>query len=281
MNIIDFRLRPPCGGFLNANFKRVEIIARFTNQLGFEQAESVKKLSMDLLFEEMKEAGIAKGVVVGRNTAQIGAVPNASVAEIAKEYPDKFIAVASVDPTTRKDSMAQIEEARALGMKMINMEPGLSAEPKHFDDRRLYPIYAYCEDKNIPVILMGGGSNGPDISYNAPEHIDRVLCDFPALTVISAHGNWPWAKEIIHVAFRRENLYISPDMYLHDMPGMEDYIKAADSFLSERFLFGTAYPLTPLVAYSKWFQSLPIKPAAMENILFRNAERILSIEPRS
>ena len=30
---------------------------------------------------------------------------------------------------------------------------------------------------DLPVILMGGGYNGPDITYNAPEHIDRVIGD--------------------------------------------------------------------------------------------------------
>lgn len=279
MTIIDFRLRPPYGGFLDANFSRVKIIERFTNQLGFEQAPSVKQLSMDLLLDEMTEAGITKGVVVGRNTATIGAVPNTAVAEIVKKFPDRFVAIGSVDPVTRKDAMRQIEEARGLGMTMINMEPGLSASPLYFDDRRLYPIYAYCEDKGMPVMLMGGGNTGPDISYSSPEHIDRVLNDFPSLTVISSHANWPWAKEIVHVAFRRENLYISPDMYLHHLPGMEDYLKAANSFLSERFLFGTAYPLTPVVEYTKWFLSLPIKSSAMENILHKNAERLLAVKP--
>ncbi|MCC6305069.1 MAG: amidohydrolase [Rhodobacteraceae bacterium] len=279
MPIIDFRLRPPYGGFLKANFSRVKIIERFTNQLGFEQPRSVKELSIDLLFEEMRQAGITKGVVVGRNTAQIGAVSNADVAAIVRQFPDRFVAVASVDPVTRKDAMRQIEEARALGMNMINMEPGLSAVPLHFDDRRLYPIYAYCEDKGMPVILMGGGNTGPDVGYSAPEHIDRVLNDFPSLTVISAHGSWPWAQQIIHVAFRRPNLYLSPDMYLHHLPGMDDYIKAANSFLSERFLFGTAYPMTPVVDYTRWFQSLPIRPEAMENIMFRNAERLLAMRP--
>ena len=146
-------------------------------------------------------------------------------------------------------------------------------------DRRLYPIYAHCEDHNIPIMLMGGGNTGPDVSYSSPEHIDRVLNDFPTLTVISSHGNWPWAKEIIHVAFRRENLYISPDMYLHNLPGMDDYVKAANSFLSERFLFATAYPLTPLVDYTKWFLDLPIKAEAKENIMYRNAERLLAVVP--
>jgi predicted TIM-barrel fold metal-dependent hydrolase len=280
MKIIDFRLRPPMGGFLNANFKRQEIVMRICRKLGFEPAESVKQLSMDLMLQEMAEAGISKGVVVGRNTASIGAVSNAEVHEVVKQFPDRFVAIASVDPINRRDAMRQIEEARALGMTMINMEPGLASEPMYCDDRRLYPIYAYCEDRNMPVMLMGGGNTGPNVSYSSPQHIDTVLNDFPSLTVISSHGNWPWANEIIHVAFRRENLYLSPDMYLHNLPGMDEYIKAANSFLSERFLFGTAYPLTPLVAYTRWFLGLPIGEAAMENILHRNAERLLAIQPR-
>ena len=85
-------------------------------------------------------------------------------------------------------------------------------------DRRLYPIYAHCEDHNIPIMLMGGGNTGPDVSYSSPEHIDRVLNDFPTLTVISSHGNWPWAKEIIHVAFRRENRSKS---YLFGRPSLD------------------------------------------------------------
>lgn len=277
-NIIDFRLRPPLRGFLNANFSRVKIIERFTGQLGFRQADSVRELSIDKLLAEMDEAGIEKGVVVGRNTTTIGAVPNTDVAQIALDYPERFVAVASVDPVNRASAMAQIAEARSLGMKMINLEPGLGADPMHFDDRRLYPIYAYCEDAGMPVILMGGGNTGPNISYSNPEHIDTVLHDFPKLTVISAHGNWPWAQQIIHVAFRRENLYLSPDMYLHHLPGMDDYIKAANSFLAERFLFATAYPLTPVVEYTKWFTSLPIRPDAMEMILRGNAVRLLAVD---
>ena len=31
-------------------------------------------------------------------------------------------------------------------------------------------------------------------------------------------------------------------MYMYNMPGVSDYVMAANTFLSERFLFGTAYP---------------------------------------
>jgi len=278
MRIIDFRLRPPTGGFLQARHYRVpESRNANTRGLGLEPSGSAEVRSLEMLFEEMDAVGIWRGVIVGRNTSTLGGFPNTSVAEVARAHPDRFIPVASVDPVNRKDAMQQIEEARKLGMNMLNLEPGAASLPMHLDDRRLYPIYAYCEDEGMPVILMSGGAPGPDISYTAPVHIDRVLADFPDLTVVSSHGNWPWVQEIIHVAYRRQNLYLCPDMYLHEMPGMDDYINAANGFLADRFLFGTAYPVTPIRDYTSWFLKLPLKPDVMEKVLFHNAARVLGL----
>ena len=61
------------------------------------------------------------------------------------------------------------------------------------------------------------------------------------MTVINTHGGYPWVTEILFVAFKRPNLYLCPDMYMYNMPGVSDYVMAANTFLSERFLFGTAY----------------------------------------
>ncbi|OGA72454.1 MAG: amidohydrolase [Betaproteobacteria bacterium RIFCSPLOWO2_12_FULL_65_14] len=278
MKIIDFRLRPPVSGFLNArHYMKPETRDRNTRMLGFEPAPSASKKSIDLLLQEMDEAGITLGVIVGRNTAALGSFRNAEVAEVARSYPGRFVPVGSIEASDRKDAMRQITEARAMGMKMFNLEPGAFAWPMHIDDRRLYPIYAYCEDNAIPVIVMSGGAPGPDISYTAPVHIDRVLADFPDLTVVASHGNWPWVQEIIHVAYRRPNLYLSPDMYLYNLPGMDDYIRAANGFMSDRFLFGTAYPVCPVKEYTTWFLKLPFKPAVMERILYHNAARVLQL----
>ncbi|OGA72435.1 MAG: amidohydrolase [Betaproteobacteria bacterium RIFCSPLOWO2_12_FULL_65_14] len=278
MKIIDFRLRPPIKGFLNTRlYARPDLRDRNTRLIGFEPAPSAAQKSMDLLFKEIDAAGINRAVLVGRNTTTFGAVNNSDVAEIARLYPDRFIAVASVEASNRKDAMRQIEEARGLGMRMINLEPGALAMPLHVDDRRIYPIYAYCEDNKIPVIIMSGGSPGPDISYTEPAHLDRVLADFPEMTVIASHGNWPWVQEVIHIAYRRANLHLSPDMYLHNLPGMSDYLNAANTFLADRFLFATAYPLCPVKEYTDWFLKLPLKPDVMEKALYKNAARLLNI----
>jgi predicted TIM-barrel fold metal-dependent hydrolase len=129
----------------------------------------------------------------------------------------------------------------------------------------------------MPIVLMAGGGAGPDITYTAPECLDRMLADFPRLTVVCSHGGWPWVQEVLHVAFRRPNLFLCPDMYLYELPGMDDYIRAANGFLRDRMLFGTAYPFCPLPDYVAWFRALPLKPDALEAMLWRNANRLLGL----
>jgi uncharacterized protein len=88
---------------------------------------------------------------------------------------------------------------------------------------------------------------------------------------------WPWVQEIIHVAFRRSNLYLSPDMYLPNLPGMDDYLRAANGFMQDQMLFGTAFPFCPLKPNTDWFLTYPWKPEALEKVLRGNAEKLLGI----
>lgn len=278
MPIIDFRIRPPFKSFKDmVMYSMPDRRDKFTRQLGFEPSKAAQEQSVEMMLEEMQAAGVDMGVVVGRNSGALGSVSNEVVLEFTKAYPGKFIPVASIDVTNRKNAIAQIDQAMASGFKAINIEPGAYANPMHTDDRRLYPIYAHCEDKNIPVIIMTGGNAGPDISYTMPASLDRVLADFPTLRVVSSHGNWPWVHEILHVAFRRPNLYLSPDMYLVNMPGMDDYVKAANGFLSDRFLYASSYPFCPIKEYREWFDTLDISPENREKVMYKNAARLLGL----
>jgi len=278
MPIVDFRLRPPARGFLDTKiYANAANRDRYTKRLGFPPVASAQAQSMAMLLDEMTEAGITTGVVVARTTATLGSIPNEDVAAIVRNYPDRFVGVGSADTADRHRAVAMIEEARGLGLAMVNIEPGVLAPPMRPDDRRLYPIYAHCEDTGMKLVIMAGGGAGPDITYTAPECLDRVLGDFPKLTMVCSHGGWPWAQEIVSVAFRRPNLYLCPDMYLLDMPGTEDYLRAANSFLADQMLFGTAYPFCPLPEYVRRFTALPLKPDAMEAMLWKNAYRLLGL----
>ncbi|MBB5215654.1 amidohydrolase family protein [Parapusillimonas granuli] len=280
-DIIDFRTRPPALSFLDARiYTRPDIRNRFTKQIGYEPAPSAEQKSMDLYFQEANAAGIVYGVCVGRNTTLLGAVSNADVAAIAKDYPNRFCPVGSIESPTIRGMLQQYQEIRDLGMTVLNLEPGVWAQPLYADDRLLYPLYERCEADGTVLLLMTGGNAGPDISYTDPQHIDRVLADFPALQVVATHGNWPHVQEIIHIAFRRPNLWLSPDMYLNEaLPGLDEYLAAAKGFLQDRFLFGTAYPMAPMVEYCQWFTGLPIAAPIMDKILYQNAARLLQLQP--
>lgn len=279
MEIIDFRLRPPTGGFLKTKIYSVpENRKRYTEKLGWPLVASADVQSMDLLFAEMDEANITTGVVVGRTTATLGAISNADVAQVGTDYPGRFVGIGSADSSNRKTAFAMIDEILKLGLKAVNLEPGVSAVPMRADDRRLYPIYAKCEDEGLPVVIMAGGGAGPDLSYNDPVAIDRMLTDFPALKVVCSHGGWPYVQEILGVAFRRENLYLCPDMYLRGLPGTSEYLAAANGFLSERILFGTAYPFCPLKPYVDWFLARELSETSFERVLSGNAKSLLSLQ---
>ncbi|WP_026437786.1 amidohydrolase family protein [Acidovorax sp. JHL-9] len=276
--IVDFRLRPPVGGFLDTlMYSAGERRDGFTRTVGFEPSPAAQQQSMELLLQEMDAAGVHKGVVVGRLAGTLGSVPNADVQRIVAEHPGRFIGAASIDPTSRKGACATIDQALRDGFKLINIEPGSYPVPMYADDRRLYPIYAHCEDVGVPVIMMVGGTAGPDLSYSDPIRTDRVLADFPQLKVVVAHGGWPWVNEILHIAFRRTNLYLSPDMYFSRMPGWEEYVKAADSFLADRMLYASSFPFCPVKDYKSWFERLPIKPENLAKVMGGNACRLLGL----
>ena len=279
MTIIDFRLRPPLKGFLDlimyANAERRDAATR---RHGMEPARSAQEQSMDLLLAEMDEAGVTIGVVMGRYSGVYGSVTNQDVADIVSMHPGRFVGVGSIDPSNRRKALRQIDEALALGLKGINLEPGAYPTPLYPDDRRLYPIYALLRRPRHSCRDDGGRQRGTGYHVYATRAHRSRLRRFPGLRVAVTHGGWPWVQEILHVAYRHPNLYVSPDQYLCNMPGADDYLVALNGFLADRFLYGSSYPFIGVKAYADWFRSLPIRPEVLDDVLHRNAARFLDLK---
>jgi hypothetical protein len=69
-------------------------------------------------------------------------------------------------------------------------------------------------------------------------------------------------------------------MHMPNMPGARDYIDAANSYLSHRMLYSSCYPTRTLGQALDDFRRLPIAPEPQENLLWRNAARLLGLEHR-
>ena len=276
--IIDFRLRPPFGGYLNIGMYADKSAADFyARNIGMERSASARQESMELLLREMDENGIDMGVAAGRMGHKKGNVSNDEIIRLLKSYPGRFAGLAGLDAADVRGSIRELLRVCVDGpLRGVVLEPGAMDNPLYAHDARLYPIYAACEEHGIPVMLMIGGRAGPDRTYSSPQIISRLATDFPGVQFIAAHGCWPFVQEILGVCFYQENIYISPDLYFFNLPGHDDYIRAGNFYMQDRFLFGSAYPFTPLSCVHQFRSSF--RPEVREKLLYKNAAKVLGLD---
>ena len=133
--IIDTRCRPPTKEFQAAFRNRSPVSSLFTLASGVE-SPSFSKDSVELMFKEMDEVGIEKGVVVGRIRPKFE-VTNDSIAEVVNQHPQRLIGVAGIDVWGQyHQPIPEIERSiRKLNLKGVCIEPGGNQRSKDRIDK--------------------------------------------------------------------------------------------------------------------------------------------------
>lgn len=285
--IIDFRVRPPFKSFAKLrifggrpeNPDPVSSSPLFQN---IEPYRSYDDKSMDAFMEELDEAGIDVGVVMGRHAPEPhGMVPNDEIAELVEMFPGRFIGFGGIDGSDVQRALAEIERCAKLGFKGVAFDNGWNDPALRDDDERLFPLYQRCAELGLVASITSSVFVGPDVSYSMPMHIQRVSLKFPTLTIVVPHAGFPWAAVMCGIAFQRPNVYLIPDIYLNvpDLPGADDYFRAANGFLSYRFLYASSYPVRPMGQSLRSFKSLPFSnDDALQRCLGGNAARLLGLD---
>lgn len=280
--IIDFRCRPPTKYFLE--YFDPPRVGWMAARLGAPNlSPAFLKGSLELFWEEMDQAGIDVGVVLGRNSPAVfmgkpfkeAYIPNEHVAELQAKYPKRLVGFGGIDTSNTRHNAVQetIRCTEKLGLKGIFIEPGRQLLSHPADDR-LNPVYETCINLNLPVIVMSGPYAGADINASHPVHIDQLATSYPKLKIILGHGCWPWIQETLGVAFKHPNVFISPDIYFF-APSSSAYIEAIDGALQDQFLFATAYPLRPLVQTVQDCRAFSLAPSVAEKFFSLNARSLL------
>jgi len=283
MPVIDFRVRPPAGNFPNIDIFPKLGQERSANWGWYSKLPpSINARSMPMLVEEMKGCGVEYGVVWGRaDMAAEQSVPHNEVRDILDTWGDVFIA--GFGGITLRDglkfALTEVESAKAMGLSGVTIEPGWSGLPgKRADDRWLYPIYDLCQDLGLILAVTASVRMGTDISFANPDACDRVAGDFPRLPMVVSHAFWPWVEESCGVAFRRPNIYLLPDLYGWSSAGYTKWIEAANTYLADRMLFGSAYPLMGTADIVEAYRRLPYKDGVLDKVLYGNAARLLGFQ---
>ena len=278
MRIYDIRVRPPFKGFLKCRMYADRDRTRSnTSARGQKVPLALESLDVADTLKEMAEAGITHGLVSARVEGNpiFDGVSNEDVLELVDAHPKQFSAAVAVDPLGGQKAADAIERLSKNASVVAGVvEPGILKDPAYLDDRRIDPIWEACGALNLPVLAMGGGVAGPDVGYADPVLLDRVAARFPKVNIVAVHGGWPYVTQILGVAFRRPNIYVSPDLYLPNMPGWRDYVDAANSYLQDRFLTATAYPFAAFGTYMEQVRAMPFQKDILPKILFDNAARL-------
>jgi predicted TIM-barrel fold metal-dependent hydrolase len=279
--IVDMRSRP---AFLHDFYgatpgtKEYEVVKWLNRRVGSKNDEHfTRSKSVEGFVEEVRETGITAAVVVGRDTPSLR-IPNDQISEMTAKHKE-LIGIGSVDPQVQgiKGAVAEAERAiKKLKLKGINVEPGFGSPPIKADDPLLYPIYDACDQLGVSAFLMSGPTS-PSLEYTDPTPVGRIARAFPNLRIVCYHGFYPYANEMVGIAFRYENVYVVPDMYIF-LPGGSLYVEAANGFMKDQLMFGTSYPFRAMGQTIEDFLKLGLKDEILEKVLYENAQRVLQLE---
>jgi predicted TIM-barrel fold metal-dependent hydrolase len=235
------------------------------------------------LYRSLNMAAVVFTVDAGTATGH-RPLSSEEIAKQAAAHEDVLIPFGSVDPL-RADA---IEHARRLvtehGVRGFKFHPSLQGFAP--SDSRMYPLWAEIESLGVPALFHTGqtgigaglpGGRGIKLRLSDPMLLDDVAADFPSLTVILAHPSVPWADSAISMATHKSNVYIdlsgwSPKYFPPSL------VRAANSYLQDKVLFGTDYPLLTPERWLRDFETLDLKPGVRPKILKDNAVRLLGLD---
>lgn len=279
LGIVDARARPPIQAFLedrtytNPTRTMANVRAR-----GWTPTATMEEPTLDAFFAESEAAGICQvGIPARAPNKWWGGKGNDLVFEARDQHPETVFVYAAVDPSLAgaADTIAGLNERGAKG---IVFEPGICEVPAYLDDQMISPCYEACQAAGLPALIMGGGETGPDISFSDPRRIDTVAGRFPDLTIVNVHGGWPYVQEAVGVAFRRQNVWMLPDVYFPGLPGEQDYLLAMQTYLQDRFLFATGYPFCPINETLDRVLAAGVSDDILTKVLRDNAVSLFELE---
>ncbi len=247
--------------------------------------EVMRGMSLDEHLLRMDEAGIERAMLIAAKIGRLGHpacyhIPYDMVAQAVKKHPDRFSALAGLDPTEGMAGVRALERAvRDHGFI------GAHGYPHWFelapDHAKWYPFYAKCVELDIPIQLQVGQSmiydpRYPIRSVGQPITLDTVACDFPELKLIGIHVGIPWTEEMIAMAWKHANVYIGTDAHSPKYwPG--SFVRYINSYGQDKVLFGTDWPVLDFSRTRREIDALGFKPGVKQKLMRDNAARLYKL----
>lgn len=243
-------------------------------------------MSVEEFIKQLDKMNVEKAVIFNldeETPSGIAGLPNDYYAQIVKEYPQKFLGIAGIDPLKGMNAVREIQRSYDLGLRGVAVRPFMFKLPPHH--AKMYPIYSKCVELDIPIWFhMSINFSTHSMAVERPIYLDIVAQDFPELKLIAGHGGWPWVNELMGVAWRNPNVYLDIASYLPKYLGMkgtgwETLISLGDSLLQDRVLFGSTWLFMgqTIKQLADGVLQLPLKESTKNKWLYENSAKLFAI----
>ena len=198
------------------------------------------------------------------------------VLEVMNADPKRYKGLMGINPFHKMEGVKALERA-------VKEHGFIGAHLHHYgfglrpDDKAFFPFYAKCAELNVPVMIqMGHSAELMPSDVGRPIYLDEVALYFPSLKIIAGHTGWPWCEEMIAMAWKHENIFISTSAHL---PKYWD--KSLIHFLNSRgqgkVMFGTDFPVLTQAAALAEVDKLDLKPQAKKALLHDAAAKAFNL----
>ena len=285
--IIDFRMVAPEHEWLSPDeFKSLPTSYLRGYWQTYSGIDEMKKVTVEDVIHGMEDGGVDMAVLQAEWGIGDYRRQNDAVYRIAQKYPGKFPVYFLCVNALEDDDMVKVveREVKERGFSGVNTQSfACRMRP---NDKRMYPVYAKCQELGIPVTFHTSVNFSVDrsIDYSRPIYLDEVACDFPDLAIVANHGGWPWVNEMVAIAWKHPNVYIeigavSPKYIGMPGTGWETLMVYGNSILQDKVLFATDSML-PHKRCVDELRALPLKDAVKAKWLGVNAAALLGLEKK-
>lgn len=147
-------------------------------------------------------------VVLGFESKLLGgAIPHEQIAGYVQRAPDKLMGFAGIDPKADKDPTQSLEEALALGLVGVTVNP--AAAGFHPTDTRAMELFEACQQHAVPVLIESGTvlAREARMEFARPVLLDEVIREFPDLKIVLGTVGDPWVDEGVALLAKHPNVY--------------------------------------------------------------------------
>jgi predicted TIM-barrel fold metal-dependent hydrolase len=208
---------------------------------------------------------------------------NEFVGTYCRGHEDRLVPVGGVHPRLSSDPAGDLERAvERHGIRVLKLHPPhqlfrMNAYRDGGTLPALAALYERAARLGVPILVHTGTSIFPAArnKYGDPMDLDDVAVDFPALTLVMAHGGRPlWMDTAMFLLRRHPNVYmdisgIPPKALLDYFPRLRE--------VATKTMFGTDWPgpgVPGVRGNIEAFRALPLDAATRAAILSGTADRV-------